>query len=177
MALILATLLELCLEDRLQIRLVARTGTFVTTVLSTDASYAQATFSISATNSSGNVIDVTAANLDAGSSVTIDTAKPIITLVGNPPYTALQGESYTDPSTTVSDLDNPSYSEITTITKNLDTSILGAQNITYSAPPDAAGNIPDPVNRIVTVLAKPLGIDTLDNYKHQFRKLLVCNNW
>ena len=138
------------------------TGTFVTTVLSTDASYAQATFSISATNSSGNVIDVTAANLDAGSSVTIDTAKPIITLVGNPPYTALQGESYTDPSTTVSDLDNPSYSEITTITKNLDTSILGAQNITYSAPPDAAGNIPDPVNRIVTVLAKPLGIDTLD---------------
>ena len=36
--------------------------------------------------------------------------------------------------------------------------ILGAQNITYTGPADAAGNIPDPVNRTVTVLQKPLGI-------------------
>ena len=36
--------------------------------------------------------------------------------------------------------------------------ILGAQNITYTGPADAAGNIPDPVNRTITVLPKPLGI-------------------
>ena len=44
---------------------------------------------------------------------------------------------------------------------DLDTSSLGAQNITYSAPSDAAGNIPDSINRTVTVLAKPLAITTL----------------
>ena len=44
---------------------------------------------------------------------------------------------------------------------NLDTSSLGEQNITYSAPPDAAGNVPDSINRTVTVQAKPLGLETL----------------
>ena len=38
------------------------------------------------------------------------------------------------------------------------TSLLGEQTITYSAPADAAGNIPDPVNRTVIVLTKPLGL-------------------
>ena len=44
---------------------------------------------------------------------------------------------------------------------NLDTSSLGEQNITYSAPPDAACNVPDSINRTVTVQAKPLGLETL----------------
>ena len=149
------------------------TGTFTTNVLSTDASYANATFSISVTNSSGNVIDVTTINITDSSFVTIDTAKPIITLNGNSPYTTLQGEPYADPGTDVSDPDNPSYTGTASITTNLDTSSLGAQNITYSAPADAAGNVPDPINRTVTVLAKPLGIDTLTITS----KKIVCNNW
>ena len=45
----------------------------------------------------------------------------------------------------------------------LDTSILGAQNITYTGlnATDVAGNVPDSITRTVTVLAKPLGIVTL----------------
>ena len=44
---------------------------------------------------------------------------------------------------------------------NLNTSSLGEQNITYSALADAAGNVPDSINRTVTVQAKPLGLETL----------------
>ena len=54
------------------------------------------------------------------------------------------------------------YNEIVTAsTTNLETSSLGEQTITYSAPPDAAGNVPDSINRTVTVQAKPLGLETL----------------
>ena len=44
---------------------------------------------------------------------------------------------------------------------NLETSSLGEQTITYSALADAAGNVPDSINRTVTVQAKPLGLVTL----------------
>ena len=47
---------------------------------------------------------------------------------------------------------------IGTVRYTAKTLILGAQNITYTGPADAAGNIPDPVNRTITVLPKPLGI-------------------
>ena len=57
----------------------------------------------------------------------------------------------------ITDANNASY-DGTAFATHLDTLILGAQNITYTGPADAAGNIPDPVNRTVTVLQKPLGI-------------------
>ena len=58
----------------------------------------------------------------------------------------------------ITDANNDSYDGTVSATQ-LDTSIRGVQNITYTGPADAAGNIPDPVNRTITVLPKPLGIE------------------
>ena len=136
-------------------------ATFTTTVLPGDTN-GNATFSITATNSSGNAIEITNAIITDGSFVTIDTVKPVITLNGTSPDTVLQGNNYVDLGATVSDPNNPLYTQtVTASTTNLDTSSLGEQTITYSAPADAAGNVPDSINRTVTVQAKPLGLETL----------------
>ena len=66
------------------------------------------------------------------------------------------GADYTDPSATVADQGNPSYAG--TITANpatVDTSSSGNKTITYTAPPDAAGNVPDSITRIVAVEDAP----------------------
>ena len=136
-------------------------ATFTTTVSSNDAN-GNATFSITATNSSGNRILVTNYDITDASFVTIDTVKPIIILNGNSDDTVLQGNNYVDLGANVSDPNNSLYTQtVTALPTNLDTSSLGEQNITYSAPPDAAGNVPDSINRTVTVQAKPLGLETL----------------
>ena len=150
-------------------------ATFTTTVLANDTN-GNATFTITVTNSSRNRITVTNYDEIIGNSfVTIDTVKPNITLNGSSTDTVLQGNNYTDLGANVSDLNNPLYNEIVTASiTNLNTSSLGAQNITYSAPADAAGNIPDSINRTVTVLAKPLAITTLtitsDNANSSYAK-------
>ena len=104
---------------------------------------------------------MTKASITDGSFVTIDTIKPVITITDASNNTVLQGNTYSEPGTEITDANNASYDGVISATA-LDTSILGAQNITYSAPADAAGNIPDPVNRTVTVLAKPLGLVSLN---------------
>ena len=135
-------------------------ATFQTTVLPGDTN-GNVTFSITVTNSSGNEIQITNDDIIGGSFVTVDTIKPVITLNGNSPDTVFQGDAYSDQGATVSDINYLSSPTVTALPDNLDTSSLEPQNITYSAPPDAAGNVPDDVIRTVTVLAKPLGIDTL----------------
>ena len=116
-----------------------------------------ATFSIKVTNSTYSTISITHADITDGSFVTIDTIKPVITVIDASNNTVLQGATYQDPGTVITDANNASY-DGTAFATHLDTLILGAQNITYTGPADAAGNIPDPVNRTVTVLQKPLGI-------------------
>ena len=101
------------------------------------------TFSITLTNSSGNEIEITNSDIKDGSFVTIDTIKPVINLNGNSLDTVFQGNAYSDQSATVSDINYLSPQTVTALPDNLDTSSLGPQNITYSAPADAAGNIPD----------------------------------
>ena len=135
-------------------------ATFQTTVLPGDTN-GNVTFSITVTNSSGNEIEITNSDIKDGSFVTIDTIKPVITLNGNSPDTVFQGDDYLDQNGTVSDINYLSSQTVTASPDNLDTSSLGPQPITYSAPADAAGNVPDDVNRTVTVQAKPLGIGTL----------------
>ena len=111
------------------------TATFTTTVMLDDINE-NVTFSITATNSSENKILVTNEDITDGSFVTIDTVKPVITLNGTSPDTVLQGNSYTDLGANVSDPNNSLYNEIVTAsTTNLETSSLGEQTITYSAPP------------------------------------------
>ena len=109
------------------------------------------------TNSTYSTISITHADITDGSFVTIDTIKPVITVIDASNNTVLQGATYQDPGTVITDANNASY-DGTAFATHLDTLILGAQNITYTGPADAAGNIPDPVNRTVTVLQKPLGI-------------------
>ena len=95
---------------------------------------------------------------------TIDTIKPVITVIGasncgsGDVNTVFEGNTYQDPGTVITDANNDSYDGTVSATQ-LDTSIRGVQNITYTGPADAAGNIPDPVNRTITVLPKPLGIE------------------
>ena len=113
------------------------------------------------TNSSGNRIHITNDDIKDGSFVTIDTTKPVITLTDPSSNTVFQGNAYSDPGATVSDLNYLSSPTVTALPDNLITSSLGAKDITYSAPADAAGNVPDDVTRTVTVQAKPLGIGTL----------------
>ena len=119
------------------------------------------TFSIVMTNSSGNRIHITNININDSSFVTIDTTKPVITLTDPSSNTVFKGDAYLDPSATVSDINYLSSPTVTASPQSLDTSSVGAKTITYSGPADAAGNVPDDVIRTVTVLAKPLGIDTL----------------
>ena len=128
-----------------------------TLIVQPDDINGNATFSIKVTNSTYSKINITHADITDGSFVTIDTIKPVITVIDASNNTVLQGATYQDPGTVITDANNTSYDGTATATQ-LDTSILGAQNITYTGPADAAGNIPDPVNRTITVLPKPLGI-------------------
>ena len=130
-------------------------ATFTTTVSSNDTN-GNATFSITVTNSSGNKILVTNYSITDGSFVTIDTIKPVITVINASDNIVLYRDTYQDPGTTITDANNTSYDGTVTATQ-LNTSRLGVQNITYTGSADAAGNIPDPVNRTITVLPKPLG--------------------
>ena len=134
------------------------TATFTTTVQPGDDTE-NVTFSITVTNSSGNQIHISNANITDGSFVTIDTIKPIITLVGGP-TTVLQGETYQDPGATISDENNASYVGLVSAS-SINTATLGAQNITYTGTADAADNEPDEKTRTITVLAKPLGLNSL----------------
>ena len=111
-------------------------ATFQTTVLPGDTN-GNVTFSITLTNSSGNEIEITNSDIKDGSFVTIDTIKPVINLNGNSLDTVFQGNAYSDQSATVSDINYLSPQTVTALPDNLDTSSLGPQNITYSAPADA----------------------------------------
>ena len=135
------------------------TATFTTTVFSNDTN-GNVTFSITATNSSGNKILVTNDDITDVSFVTIDTIKPVIALVGASTVRVFIGSQYSDLGTTITDQNNPSYAGNISAT-SIGTSSLGSKTITYSAPADAAGNVPDLITRTVIVVAKPLGLETL----------------
>ena len=81
-----------------------------------------------------------------------DTEKPIITVDGNSTISTTVSPSFTNPSANVTDND-PNYNGTITITPSstIDTSMPGNFTLTYDAPPDAAGNIPEPVEITVMV--------------------------
>jgi YVTN family beta-propeller protein len=90
-----------------------------------------------------------------------DTAKPVITLNGDSEITLIQGETYTEQGATVSDND-PAYSESVTIGGDtVDTGIIGDYLVTYDAPDDASGNVPDQVTRTVHVISAGQAADNL----------------
>ena len=130
-------------------------ATFTTTVLSGDTN-GNVTFSIEATNSSDGRVAISESDITDGSFVTIDTILPVITLNGINNTIVAVGADYTDPGAAITDPNNPSYAG--TITANpatVDTSSSGNKTITYTAPADAAGNVPDSITRIVAVEDAP----------------------
>ena len=130
-------------------------ATFTTTVLSGDTN-GNVTFSIEALNSSDGRVAISESDITDDSFVTIDTILPVITLNGENNTIVAVGADYTDPSATVADQGNPSYAgTITARPATLDTSSSGNKTITYTAPADAAGNVPVPITRIVAVEDAP----------------------
>ena len=79
-----------------------------------------------------------------------DTTKPVIELIGEPSVTVELGITYNDPGATVTDND-PDYAGTVTTAGEVDTGMVGEYMITYTAPADAQGNMPDSVRRTVSV--------------------------
>ena len=144
--------------------------------------FANASKNITVSLDTGSTLNITNSDItDTDNSfVTIDTIKPMITLNGPPPYTVRQGGTYADPGAIVTDLNNTSYTQDATAS-TLDTSSVGNTTITYTAPADAAGNVPDSVTRTVTVYAvNPIQINSLsiasssgDNFANAGRTITV----
>ena len=116
--------------------------------------HGNATFSITATNSTGNRILVTNDDIADGSFVTIDTVSPTITLNGENNTLVALGASYTDPGATASDT---SYANDIQISAkgNVIVNQLGNYILTYTAPNDPAGNVGPIITRTVMVQDLP----------------------
>ena len=83
----------------------------------------------------------------------IDTAPPVI-MINSTTLTLRLGESFTPPTVTVSDND-PAYSGTLTNTTSpspVDTTSIRTFTISYTAPPDAANNVPVPVIATVEII-------------------------
>ena len=86
---------------------------------------------------------------DDGNS-SIDTIKPVITLVGEATVTLTVGDSYSDAGATASDdVDGDITSDIN-VTSTVDTTTAGTYSVKYNVK-DSAGNVADEVSRVVIV--------------------------
>ena len=152
---ILATLLELYLDENLLIQHLAAVlhlPPLSYLAIQTETLH----FQLKPTNSSDGRVAISESDITDGSFVTIDTILPVITLNGINNTIVAVGADYTDPGAAITDPNNPSYAG--TITANpatVDTSSSGNKTITYTAPADAAGNVPDSITRIVAVEDAP----------------------
>ena len=136
------------------------TANFTLAIQSNDTN-GNVTFSITVENSTTSMVHLTNVSITDSSFVTIDTIKPVISIINASENTVFQGNTYQDPGASITDANNASYNGTISATQ-LDTLVLGEQNITYTGTIDAAGNEPNPVNRTVTVLPKPLGLVLLN---------------
>ncbi len=88
----------------------------------------------------------------AAGSVTVDTTKPVITLVGSTPVTVEAGSTYTDAGATAIDtIDGTLTNSMVTTGLPITTTIVGSYTVTYNVS-DAAGNAAVPVTRKVNVV-------------------------
>ncbi|MGJ5642164.1 pectinesterase family protein [Formosa sp. S-31] len=106
----------------------------------------------------------------------IETISPIITLLGENPLNLYEGEIYSEPGVTASDLpDTDLTAQIVINKETLNTDILGTYSITYNVV-DIAGNIAQEVTRTVNVIPVPdtnipvitlLGETSMDIYQYE----------
>ena len=125
------------------------TATFTTTVQPGDDTE-NATFSISATNSTG--YRITGIKNDAitdGSYVTVDTVAPQITLNGDNNTIVMLGKTFTDPGATATDASYASSILVNGTGTVADT--VGNHTLSYTAPIDPAGNTGPTITRTVLV--------------------------
>jgi Bacterial surface protein, Ig-like domain len=94
-------------------------------------------------------------------SVTADTTKPVITLVGAPTVNLSVGSSYNEPGATATDnVDGDISSSIAINSSGVNTAVAGSYSVTYNVS-DVAGNSADQIIRTVIVSAiaqAPVGI-------------------
>ena len=123
-----------------------------TLTVPSDPIESNADFVITLENNQSVTLSVT--ENDFPSNVFIDTISPRIELVGDQNHTVYVGtQNPIIPGATAYD-GSPGYSASysTSITGNLNTSIIGSNvTYTYTAHPDAAGNLGESINRLVTV--------------------------
>ncbi|MDI1495562.1 MAG: DEAD-box helicase [Cenarchaeum symbiont of Oopsacas minuta] len=117
-----------------------------------------ATFSITVTNSSRNQITITQDDTTDDTYVTIDTIKPVITLINPNDNTIRLGATYVDPGATVVDA---SYDGNQTIYSNnsVNTNVAGNYTLSYTVS-DLAGNTQN-ITRNVTVIDLSINITSL----------------
>ena len=101
------------------------------------------TLSFSATDSSGNK----AATVTRTVTV-VDSAPPLITLLGDADMTIAQGSTFTDPGATAEDAQDGAVDVV--VIGEVDSSTAGTYTLTYTAS-DGQGNQADPVTRTVNV--------------------------
>jgi surface protein len=83
-----------------------------------------------------------------------DTAKPVITLLGDKTVTLLVGDEYADAGATADDNKDGDLTKKINTVNPVDTTNVGTYTVTYNVS-DAAGNIADEVIRVVEVKEKP----------------------
>ncbi len=85
-----------------------------------------------------------------------DEEKPVITPLGSSETIIVsETDTYTEPDATVKDND-PAYSEDVTVAGDTpDTSVVGEYTVLYTAPADAAGNIPDEKSIVISIVDPP----------------------
>ena len=93
---------------------------------------------------------VNASDLDSAN-IIIDTEKPLITLSGPLNSAIIVNQNYTDYNATVTDNDLLYTGTVSSNVSNLNVSIIGENTITYTAPADNAGNVPNNATRTITV--------------------------
>ena len=122
-----------------------------------------ASVTASITNYLGVRLNLTENDL-IGQNVFVDTISPTIELIGDANHTVFVNSSYMDPGAVASDGD-PNYTHNYTITNSssLNTTMVGSFELyTYTADPDAAGNLGENVTRNVTVVDyEPITVTSL----------------
>lgn len=83
---------------------------------------------------------------------TVDSIAPVITVLGDNPLEISQGETFIDPGATATDNVDNNVEVSASGIENVDTSIIGTYEITYTAA-DTTGNQATPQTRIINVVA------------------------
>lgn len=93
--------------------------------------------------------------------ITVDNTAPVITVLGDNPFTLEVGSSYSDPGATASDIHDGDLTSSISSGGSVDTSVLGANTITYDVT-DLAGNTAIQAVRTVDVVDTEKPVITLN---------------